>query len=200
MKAERAGQAEAGGPVLGNTGARAASLPPGMRLDGHPVTLLDFVRDGVFRTVPRRRRQTASSSVPPLERLDFRRPPILETSQPQGAPHMGGPCTVSPAWANLRSWRMDRRLFSRVVSFSGLGWAFVFAAVCWVLFAVIFSQRAGWGSDRGAPFFAWSLGILVLGFCSKRMEERPAVPRLFLGMNLLVVSVLTMVVATRLIN
>jgi len=85
----------------------------------------------------------------------------------------------------------------RLVSLSGLGWAFVVAAVLWELFALDFSQCAGWGWDKGGFFFAWGLGILAFGFCLRRRGKRPAVSALFLGVNILVVSVLALVVGTR---
>lgn len=89
---------------------------------------------------------------------------------------------------------MDLR---RLVGLSGLGWAFVVVAVAWELFALAFSQRAGWGWDKGAFFFAWGLGILALGFYLRTSRDRPPVSRLFFGVNILVVSVLSLVVATR---
>jgi MFS family permease len=96
-----------------------------------------------------------------------------------------------------KSDRSDRLRFHRLVSLSGLGWAFVLAAVLWELFALAFSQCAGWGWDKGAFFFAWGLGILAFGFYLRTSRKQPAVSRLFLGVNILVVSVLSLVVATR---
>jgi len=87
--------------------------------------------------------------------------------------------------------------FHRLVSLSGLGWGFVVTAILWELFALAFSQRAGWGWDKGAFFFAWGLGILAFGFYLKTSRKRPAVSHLFLGVNILVVGVLSLVVATR---
>ena len=85
----------------------------------------------------------------------------------------------------------------RLVNLSGLGWSFVAAAVLWELFALVFSECAGWAWNNGAFFFAWGLAILAFGFCLRRTRKRPAVSRLFLGVNILVLSVLSLVVATR---
>jgi hypothetical protein len=85
----------------------------------------------------------------------------------------------------------------RLLDLTGLGWAFVVTAVLWELFAFAFSRSAGWGWDKGAFFFAWGLGILALGFFLRTSRKRPAVSRLFLGVNILVVSVLALVIATR---
>lgn len=85
----------------------------------------------------------------------------------------------------------------RLVSLSGLGWAFVVAAVLWELFALDLSQCAGWGWDKGGFFFAWGLGIFAFGCCLRTSKKRPAVSALFLGVNILVVGVLALVVGTR---
>ena len=85
----------------------------------------------------------------------------------------------------------------RFVSLSGLGWAFVVAAVLWELFALDLYQCAGWGWDKGGFFFAWGLGILAFGCCLRTSRKRPAVSGLFLGVNILVMSVLALVVGTR---
>ncbi len=97
----------------------------------------------------------------------------------------------------MKSARGLRRKLHRLVSLSGWGWAFVAAAVLWELFALDLSQCAGWGWDKGGFFFAWGLGTLAFGFCLRASRKRPAVARLFLGVNILVVSVLALVVATR---
>lgn len=89
---------------------------------------------------------------------------------------------------------MDLR---RLVGLSAFGWAFVAVAVVWEVFAFAFSQRAGWGWDKGAFFFAWGLGILAFGFYLRTSRNRPPVSRLFLGVNILMVSVLSLVVAAR---
>ncbi|HQT95358.1 MAG TPA: hypothetical protein PK435_12035 [Thermoanaerobaculaceae bacterium] len=85
----------------------------------------------------------------------------------------------------------------RLVSLSGLGWAFVVTAVLWELFALDFSQCAGWGWDKGGFFFAWGLGILAFGFCLRTSMTRRAISGLFLGVNILVVSVLALIVGMR---
>ena len=85
----------------------------------------------------------------------------------------------------------------RVVGLSGLGWAFVLVAVFWERFAVAFSRCAGCTWDQGAFFFAWGLGTLAFGFYLRTGRKRPAVSRLFLGVNVLVVSVLSLVVAIK---
>jgi len=78
-----------------------------------------------------------------------------------------------------------------------LGWAFVLVGFLWELFALAFSHYAGWEWDNGAFFFAWGLGILTFGFFLRTSRKRQAVSRLFLAVNILMVSVLSMVVATR---
>lgn len=90
-----------------------------------------------------------------------------------------------------------RQRLHRLVNLSGLGWTFVAAAVLWELFALAFSQCAGWAWDKGAFFFAWGLGIHAFGFFLRRSRKRPAVSRLFLGVNVLILGVLSLVVATR---
>ena len=104
------------------------------------------------------------------------------------------PTLPLPATAALRS---ARRWLHRLVNLSGLGWTFVTAAVLWELFALVFSQCAGWAWDKGAFFFAWGLGVLAFGFLLRRNRTRPAVSRLFLGVNVLVLGVLSLIVATR---
>ena len=101
------------------------------------------------------------------------------------------PHPAAPARRAARQW------LHRLVNLSGLGWTFVAAAVLWEVFALAFSQCAGWAWDKGAFFFAWGLGILAFGFFLRRNRRRPAVSRLFLGVNVLVLSVLSLVVATR---
>jgi hypothetical protein len=82
-------------------------------------------------------------------------------------------------------------------SLSGLGWAFVAAAVLWEPFAIDLSRCAGWGWEKGGFFFAWGLGILAFGVCLRIRSERRAISGLFLGVNILVVGVLALVVGTR---
>ena len=94
------------------------------------------------------------------------------------------------------AWGVWQRLH-RLVSLSGLGWAFVAAAVLWELFALDLSQCAGCGWDKGGFFVAWGLGILAFGFCLRTSMKRRAISGLFLGVNILVVSVLALVVGTR---
>ncbi len=96
-----------------------------------------------------------------------------------------------------RSARGSSQRLRRFVSLSGLGWAFVVAAVLWELFALDLSQCAGWGWDKGGLFFAWGLGILAFGCCLRTSGKRRAVSGLFLGVNILVVSVLAFIVGMR---
>ena len=105
--------------------------------------------------------------------------------------------TSVPPLPTARIDQSEGSPFHRFVSLSGLGWGFVLAAVCWELFALEFSHYAGWGWDKGAFFFAWGLGILVCGFCLRTSRKQPADSSLFLGVNVLVLSVLSIVVATR---
>ncbi|TAM56896.1 MAG: hypothetical protein EPN53_00680 [Acidobacteria bacterium] len=70
-------------------------------------------------------------------------------------------------------------------------------AVSWGFFALEFSRCAGCGWDQGAFFLAWGLGTLAFGFFLRPGRRQPAVSRLFLGVNILVVSVLFLVVAVR---
>lgn len=93
--------------------------------------------------------------------------------------------------------RKATQWFRRLVGLSPLGWTFVVAAVFWEIFAIEFSECAGWGWDKGAFFFFWGLGVLAVGFSLRSRRQRPAVSRLFLGMNILVLGVLSLVVATR---
>jgi hypothetical protein len=90
-----------------------------------------------------------------------------------------------------RGWQLVRQR----LSLSGLGWALVAAAMFWLVFAFVFSQRAGWGWDKGAFFFVWGLGVLALGFCLRSRVHRPGFSRLFLGVNVLVLGVLSLMVA-----
>ena len=100
---------------------------------------------------------------------------------------------LAPARGDPSEWGR----FHRFVSLSVLGWAFVLAAVCWELFAVAFSRRAGWSWDGRTLLFAWGLGILVFGFYQRTGRQRSVVSSLFLGVNMLMLGVLSLVVAMR---
>jgi hypothetical protein len=101
------------------------------------------------------------------------------------------PLSATAALQSSRQW------LHRLVNLSGVGWTLVTVAVLWELFALAFSECAGWAWDKGAFFFAWGLGVLAFGFCLRRSTKRPAASRLFLGVNILVLGVLSLVVATR---
>jgi len=190
----------------------AASLDPrnvglGPVVDRQLATRLDHVQDAMDhlihrQPVPWRRPQRpASLPVPHAERLQARPlPSILEKKRPR-ARHKGllaegtrGSTVLLPIAKNDPSgWQRLHRLISP----SGLGWAFVLVGVLWGLFAFAFSQCDGCGWDKGRFFFAWSLGILAFGFCLRTTRKRPTVSRFFLAVNIFMVSVLSMVVATR---
>jgi hypothetical protein len=126
-------------------------------------------------------------------------PPILEKNNTQArcSTHLAnGTWTSTLLLPTSRSDRSEWQWFHRLISLSGLGWAFVLVGVLWELFALAFSHYAGWGWDNGAFFFAWGLGILTFGFFLRTSRKRQAVSRLFLAVNILMVSVLSMVVAT----
>jgi hypothetical protein len=126
--------------------------------------------------------------------------PFLEENELQAGRDMllaDGTWTSTLLLPTAKSARSDWQRLHRFVSLSGLGWAFVLAAVLWELFALAFSKCAGWGWDKGAFFFAWGLGILALGFCLRASAKRPAFTRFFLGVNVIVLTVLSLVVATR---
>lgn len=108
-----------------------------------------------------------------------------------------GPEIPTPPLLAAGDGRRAWQWLQRFVGLSRLGWTFVAAAVLWELFALAFSQCAGWGWDKGAFFFAWGLGLLTFGFFLRRSRKRPAVSRLFLGVNVLVLGVLSLVIATR---
>ena len=134
----------------------------------------------------------ASGRVPLPPLLDGHNPDAGRSERPaEGA--WASASTLPTAKSDWSGWRWLRRLFD----LSGLGWTFVFSAVCWELFALAFSQRAGWGWDKGVFFFAWGIGVLALGFYLRSNRKRPAVSRLFLGINVLVLGVLSLVVATK---
>ena len=194
--------------ILGPDAVGVLALPnPHSALVELPARLFDCLHDAVnhvipWQSAPRRRwQQPTSLRVPCRKRHDVRPlPPVLDQGIPQagrtGFPaDMPGPSALllSTTGSAQRAWQSLLRL----VTLSGLGWAFVLAAVGWELFALAFCQCAGWGLDKGAFFLAWGLGILAFGFWLRPSRQRPAVSRLFLGMNVLVMSVLSLVVATR---
>lgn len=127
-------------------------------------------------------------------------PPVFEQSTRRdgctgSAADKPGASAVLPS--ATRRWLHTQQGLRRFVTLSGLGWGFVLAAVGWELFALAFCHCAGWGLDEGAFFLAWGLGILAFGFWLRPSRQRPATSRLFLGMNILVMSVLSLVVATK---
>ena len=93
--------------------------------------------------------------------------------------------------------RGGRHVIRRAVSLSGLGWAFLLVAVSWESLAVAFARCSGCSWEQGAFFFAWGLGTLAFGLYLRTDRKRTALSGLFLGVNVLVVSVLSLVVATR---
>ena len=194
--------------VLGPESVGVMALPnPHSALVELPTRLHDYLHDAVEHVVPwqpaprRRWQQPTSVRVPCRTRPDA--PPLVPIiAQPRRQagydPFPADEAVVptallSPARSDRSAWQHLHRL----VDLSGLGWAFVLAAVGWELFALEFCRCAGWGLDKGAFFLAWGLGILVFGCCLRPGWKRPAVSRLFLGMNILVMSVLSLVVATR---
>jgi hypothetical protein len=213
MKRKGDGPTVTDGLVLGHedVGVGALLIPrsalSGPPLDCQPAKLLDYVQNAIdhlipWQQVPRRQwQQPASLRVPHPERLHTHPlPPILEKNQPQARRNSllaDGTWTSTLLLPTTKSDRSEWQPFHRFVSLSGLGWAFLLVAVLWELFALAFSQCAGWGWDKGGFFFAWGLGILAFGFYLGTSRKRPAVSRLFLGVNILVVSVLSLVVATR---
>jgi hypothetical protein len=179
----------------------------GSPLDCQLTKLLDYVQDAMDHLIPRQpiprrqRQQPASLPVLPPGRLHTRPlPPILEENKPEAGrngllPESTWTSTLLPSTAKSDPSGWQR--FHRLVSLSGLGWAFVLVGVLWGLFALAFSQCDGCGWDKGELFFAWGLGILVFGFFLRTSRKRPALSRLFLAVNILMVSILSMVVATR---
>jgi hypothetical protein len=191
------------GLLLGPAGAGAAALltrrgalrgPP---LACQPAILLDLEYDATglvapWLPIPRRLWHHPAPGRP--------LPPLLEPSHTQVTRHeppTQGAWVPTLLLAIPKPHRPGTQWFLRLVSLSVLGWAFVFAAVLWELFAYAFSQCAGCGWPKGAFFFLWGLGILVFGFYLRTSPSRPAVSRLFLGVNILMVSVLSLVIATR---
>lgn len=210
MTRKRDGPMVTGAVSVGQDAVGVAALvnPQGVFLEPPPgPRLLDLLHDAVEHVVPRqpapRRRwqQPTSLWVPCRTRPDAA-PLVSAVPQPRRQagydPFPADEAVVptvllSPARSDRSAWQRLHRL----VDLSGLGWAFVLAAVGWELFALAFCQCAGWGLDKGAFFLAWGLGILAFGIWLRPSRQRPAVSRLFLGMNILVMSVLSLVVATR---
>lgn len=204
--------AVANGLILANEGVGVvALLTPRSALSGPPLDhrlsgLLDHVQRAMEHLIPRPGvprgawQQPTALQVPHLERVHPRPlPPILGTAEPQAGRDRllaDGTRTSTLLLPFAKSDRSQWQWFYRLVTLSGLGWAFVVLAAVWEIFALVFSQRAGFGLDKGAFFFAWGLGTLVLGFYLRTSRKRPAVSRLFLGVNILVLSVLSLVVAT----
>jgi hypothetical protein len=197
------GPAVTNGLVLGpDVGGRTAVLTTrgailGPALDHQLSEALDRAQGGMASwmprpTIPRGRLQRAASlPVPWPGRPDARHRPdgqdgFLGDETEPSSPEAAAPRTERSGWPRLH----------RFVSLSGLGWAFVIASVLWECFALVFSERVGWGWDMGALFFAWGLGILALGFCLRTSPIRPACSRCFLGANVVVLAVLGLVVAT----
>jgi hypothetical protein len=201
------------GPTLGPEGAGVAALLaprgllPGPPLECRPAILLDHTHDAtgqVFSWQPVPRRQFRQPASPPLAHSRrLHAPPLSSALERNGSQARRNRLLEDGAWtptllvAAASSDRPARRWLLRLVSLSVLGWAFVLAAVLWGRFAYAFSHCAGCGWREGGFFFAWGLGILVFGFFLRASRERPAASRLFLGANILVVSVLYLVLATR---
>jgi len=201
------------GLIVGNEGVGVvALLTPrsalsGPSLDHRLSDLLDHLQRAMEHLIPRPGvprgawQQPTALQVPHLERVHARPlPPIFGRAKPRARrdrPLADGTWTSALLLPSAKSDRSQWQWLRRLVNLSGLGWAFVVVATVWELFALAFSQRAGWGLDKGAFFFAWGLGTLVLGFYLRSSRKRPAVSRLFLGVNILVLSILSLVVTTR---
>jgi hypothetical protein len=176
-------------------------------LDRRSVGLLNPAPGATDHAIPwqpaPRRRWQPPTFLPVLntERLHgHAQPPILEAAGPPATSHeilsheTSSSVALAPTEKDDRTWWQQ---LQRLVGLSDLGWAFVVVAVGWELFAIAFSRTAGWGWNRGAFFFAWGLGILAFGFFLRTSTQHLIVPRLFLGVNILMVSVLSLVVAMR---
>jgi hypothetical protein len=195
----------------GDVGVVALLAPQGKLaappLGCQPAKLLDHIQDAMDHIIPRRAfprqqgQQPASLRVPHSERILARPlPSILEESKPQARhnrPRTDGTWITTLLLPTTQSDGRQWQGFHRLVGLSGLGWAFVLTAVLWEVFALAFSQCAGWGWDKGAFFFAWGLGVFAFGFYLRTSRKRSGVSGLFLGVNILVLSVLSLVVATR---
>jgi hypothetical protein len=173
---------------------------PGPPVDGQQTGLFDNVRRATTHTIqwqPASRLEPQQSASPRVLRskpLPARfLPPNLESNRIFANRARPSTLLLPTATSDWSDWQW----FHRLIGLSVLGWAFVVVAVGWELFALAFSQCAGWGWDKGAFFFAWGLGILTFGFYLRTSTQQPVVSRLFLGMNILVVSVCSLVVATK---
>lgn len=201
------------GPILGHEEIGVAALVSprrallGPALDVHRAKLLDHAQGGIDHVIPwqsvvrRQWQRPASLRAPRPGSLHAGPlPPIRKNKRPRtGRDRLLAQGTwistvLLPTATNNRS---DWQRLHRFVSLSGLGWAFVLVAGFWELFAVVFSRFVGWGWDKGAFFFAWGLGILALGFCLRTRPQRPAFSGFFLGVNVIMLGVLSLVVATR---
>jgi hypothetical protein len=201
------------GLILGYEGVGVVGLfttPGVLLLPAHgcqPERLLGQAQDVLGRMIPwqsvvrRRWQRPASLRAPrPERRHACVLPAIREADTPRaGCDRLptGGPWASTMLLPTATSDRSEAHWLHRLVGLSILGWAFVLAAVLWELFALAFSQCSGCGWAKAAFFFTWGLGVLAFGFFLRTGRERPAVSRLFLGVNILVVSVLSLVVATR---
>jgi hypothetical protein len=213
MKRNRHGPTVTDGLMFGHEEVAVMDLfTPRSALSGTPLVfqsakLLDHVQDAIDFVIPwqpvfrRQWKRSASLRVPHPEHFHARvLPPVLEENNLQAgcdrvlADGTWNSTLLLPrAEGNRSGWQWLHRL----VTLSGLGWAVVLAAVLWELFALAFSKCAGWGWDKGAFFFAWGLGILALGFYLRTSTKRPACSRFFLGVNAIMLTVLSLVVATR---
>jgi hypothetical protein len=173
---------------------RLSGLLDHMKLTIEDLVALHEVRQGPWQEpaaspTPRAERARGDAPMPVLEGLGARagRDRVLARGAWTSPLLPYTPSTHWSEWPRLH----------RFVDLSALGWAFVLAAVCWEAFAFAFNHYAGWGWDRGAFFFAWGLGILACGFYLRTTRKQPADSHLFLGLNALFLSVLTIVVVTR---
>jgi len=64
-------------------------------------------------------------------------------------------------------------------------------------FRLAFSKCAGWGWDTGSVLFRLGSWDPRLGFYLRTSTKRPACSRFFLGVNAIMLTVLSLVVATR---
>lgn len=145
--------------------------------------------------------QSSSFRFPHPDHLQQRpRPHIFEGTPPQVRRYTtteGRTRSYTLSLAHFRSAPSEWQWLHRFVSLSRLGWAFVLTAIFWEIFAYAFSHCTGWGWNKGAFFFIWGLGVLAFGFYLRTSRKRTSVSPLFLGVNILVVSVLSLIVATR---
>lgn len=213
MRRKRDGPRAANGLLLGHDEVAAVGLlSPQAALSGPPLdcaqaSLLDHIREAIENLVPwhssswRGERRPVSARVPHPEHLDATCPsPVLGQGEPHARldrPQLEAPWIPSAALPDARSDRGEWQRLQRFVALSGLGWAFVLSGLSWEIFALTFSRCVGWGWDKGAFFFAWGLGIIAFGFYQRASRQRPAVSRLFLGVNVFMLGVLSLVVGTR---